>query len=71
MYVQVKSKTCQVSILGVKTIKELNENVLKLKFEDKNSFYLATSVLSKAGLELIKPRFRSIKIKGYQRLFVK
>lgn len=71
MYVQVKSKTCQVSILGVTKIKEMKRNTLKLKFEDRNSFDLALSILSNAGLESCKPCFNSIKIKGHQRLFVK
>lgn len=71
MYIQIKSKSCTTSVIGVVSVKEKDLNEVEIKFKDKESLKLARLSLSNVGLTVSKRAFRKMRIKGYKQLLIK
>lgn len=71
MYIQIKSKSCTISVIAVVFIKEKDLNEVEIKFKDKESLKLAKLNLSNVGLTVSERAFKRIRIKGYKQLLIK
>lgn len=71
MYIQIKSKSCTTSVIGVVSVKEKDLNEIEIKFKDKESLKLARLSLSNVGLTVSERAFRKMRIKGYKQLLIK
>lgn len=71
MYIQIKSKSCTISVIAVVFVKEKDLNEVEIKFKDKEALKLARLNLSNVGLTVSERAFRKIRIKGYKQLLIK
>lgn len=71
MYIQIKSKSCTISVIDVVFVKEKDLNEVEIKFKDKEALKLARLNLSNVGLTVSERAFRRMRIKGYKQLLIK
>lgn len=71
MYIQIKSKSCTISVIEVVFVKEKDLNEVEIKFKDKDALKLARLNLSNVGLTVSERAFRRMRIKGYKQLLIK
>lgn len=71
MYIQIKSKSCTISVITVVSVKEKDLNEVEIKFKDKEALKLARLNLSNVGLTVSERAFRRMRIKGYKQLLIK
>lgn len=71
MYIQIKSKSCTISVIAVVSVKEKDLNEVEIKFKDKEALKLARLNLSNVGLTVSERAFRRMRIKGYKQLLIK
>ena len=71
MYIQIKSKSCTISVIAVVFVKEKDLNEVEIKFKDKETLKLARLNLSNVGLTVSERAFRRMRIKGYKQLLIK
>jgi hypothetical protein len=71
MYIQIKSKSCTISVIAVVSVKEKDLNEIEIKFKDKEALKLARLNLSNVGLTVSERAFRRMRIKGYKQLLIK
>lgn len=71
MYIQIKSKSCTISVIAVVSVKEKDLNEVEIKFKDKEALKLARLNLSNVGLTVSERTFRRMRIKGYKQLLIK
>jgi hypothetical protein len=71
MYIQIKSKSCTISVIAVISVKEKDLNEVEIKFKDKEALKLARLNLSNVGLTVSERAFRRMRIKGYKQLLIK
>lgn len=71
MYIQIKSKSCTISVIAVVFVKEKDLNEVEIKFKDKKALKLARLNLSNVGLTVSERAFRRMRIKGYKQLLIK
>lgn len=71
MYIQIKSKSCTTSVIGVVSVKEKDLNEVEIKFKDKEALKLTRLNLSNVGLTVSERAFRRMRIKGYKQLLIK
>lgn len=71
MYIQIKSKSCTISVISVVSVKEKNLNEVEIKFKDKEALKLARLNLSNVDLTVSERTFRRMRIKGYKQLLIK
>jgi hypothetical protein len=71
MYIQIKSKSCTISVIAVVFVKEKDLNEVEIKFKDKEALKLARLNLSNVGLTVSERAFRRMRIKGYKQLLIK
>lgn len=71
MYIQIKSKSCTISVIEVVFVKEKDLNEVEIKFKDKEALKLARLNLSNVGLTVSERTFRRMRIKGYKQLLIK
>lgn len=71
MYIQIKSKSCTISVIEVVFVKEKDLNEVEIKFKDKAALKLARLNLSNVGLTVSERTFRRMRIKGYKQLLIK
>lgn len=71
MYIQIKSKSCTISVIEVVFVKEKDLNEVEIKFKDKEALKLARLNLSNVGLTVSERAFRRMRIKGYKQLLIK
>ena len=71
MYIQIKSKSCTISVIDVVSVKEKDLNEVEIKFKDKEALKLARLNLSNVGLTISKRAFRRMRIKGYKQLLIR
>ena len=71
MYIQIKSKSCTISVIAVVSVKEKDLNEVEIKFKDKEALKLARLNLSNVGLTVSERAFRKMRIKGYKQLLIK
>lgn len=71
MYIQIKSKSCTISVIAVVSMKEKDLNEVEIKFKDKEALKLAKLNLSNVGLTVSERAFRRMRIKGYKQLLIK
>lgn len=71
MYIQIKSKSCTISVIEVVFVKEKDLNEVEIKFKDKDALKLARLNLSNVGLTVSERTFRRMRIKGYKQLLIK
>lgn len=71
MYIQIKSKSCTISVITVVSVKEKDLNEVEIKFKDKKALKLARLNLSNVGLTVSERAFRRMRIKGYKQLLIK
>lgn len=71
MYIQIKSKSCTISVIEVVFVKEKDLNEVEIKFKDKDALKLARLNLSNVGLTVSEHMFRRMRIKGYKQLLIK
>lgn len=71
MYIQIKSKSCTISVITVVSVKEKDLNEVEIKFKDKEALKLARLNLSNVGLTVSERTFRKMRIKGYKQLLIK
>ena len=71
MYIQIKLKSCTISVIGVVSVKEKDLNAVEIKFKDKESLKLARLSLSNVDLTVSERAFRKMRIKGYKQLLIK
>lgn len=71
MYIQIKSKSCTISVIAVVSVKEKDLNEVEIKFKDKKALKLARLNLSNVGLTVSERAFRRMRIKGYKQLLIK
>lgn len=71
MYIQIKSKSCIISVIAVVSVKEKDLNEVEIKFKDKEALKLARLNLSNVGLTVSERAFRRMRIKGYKQLLIK
>lgn len=71
MYIQIKSKSCTISVIAVVSVKEKDINEVEIKFKDKEALKLARLNLSNVGLTVSERAFRRMRIKGYKQLLIK
>ena len=71
MYIQIKSKSCTISVIDVVFVKEKDLNEVEIKFKDKEALKLARLNLSNVGLTISKRAFRRMRIKGYKQLLIR
>lgn len=71
MYIQIKSKSCTISVIEVVFVKEKDLNEVEIKFKDKEALKLAKLNLSNVGLTVSERAFRRMRIKGYKQLLIK
>lgn len=71
MYIQIKSKSCTISVIEVVFVKEKDLNEVEIKFKDKDALKLARLNLSNVGLTVSERTFRRMRIKGYKQLLIR
>lgn len=71
MYIQIKSKSCTISVIDVVFVKEKDLNEVEIKFKDKDALKLARLNLSNVGLTVSERAFRRMRIKGYKQLVIR
>jgi hypothetical protein len=71
MYIQIKSKSCTISVIAVVFVKEKDLNEVEIKFKNKEALKLARLNLSNVGLTVSERAFRRMRIKGYKQLLIK
>lgn len=71
MYIQIKSKSCTISVITVVSVKEKDLNEVEIKFKNKEALKLARLNLSNVGLTVSERAFRRMRIKGYKQLLIK
>lgn len=71
MYIQIKSKSCTISVIEVVSVKEKDLNEVEIKFKDREALKLAITGLSNVGLTVSKRAFRRMRVKGYKQLLIK
>lgn len=71
MYIQIKSKSCTISVIAVVSVKEKDLNEVEIKLKDKEALKLARLNLSNVGLTVSERAFRRMRIKGYKQLLIK
>lgn len=71
MYIQIKLKSCTISVIAVVSVKEKDLNEVEIKFKDKEALKLARLNLSNVGLTVSERAFRRMRIKGYKQLLIK
>lgn len=71
MYIQIKSKSCTISVIAVVSVKEKDLNEVEIKFKDKEALKLARLNLSNVSLTVSERAFRKMRIKGYKQLLIK
>ena len=71
MYIQIKSKSCTISVIDVVFVKEKDLNEVEIKFKDKEALKLARLNLSNVGLTVSERAFRRMRIKGYKQLLIR
>ena len=71
MYIQIKSKSCTISVIAVVSVKEKDLNEVEIKFKNKEALKLARLNLSNIGLTVSERAFRRMRIKGYKQLLIK
>lgn len=71
MYIQIKSKSCTISVIAVVSVKEKDLNEVEIKFKNKEALKLARLNLSNVGLTVSERAFRRMRIKGYKQLLIK
>lgn len=71
MYIQIKSKSCTISVIAVVFVKEKDLNEVEIKFKDKEALKLARLNLSNVGLTVSERAFKRMRIKGYKQLLIK
>lgn len=71
MYIQIKSKSCTISVIAIVFVKEKDLNEVEIKFKDKEALKLARLNLSNVGLTVSERAFRRMRIKGYKQLLIK
>lgn len=71
MYIQIKSKSCTISVIAIVSVKEKDLNEVEIKFKDKEALKLARLNLSNVGLTVSERAFRRMRIKGYKQLLIK
>lgn len=71
MYIQIKSKSCTISVIEVVSVKEKDLNEVEIKFKDREALKLAITSLSNVGLTVSERAFRRMRVKGYKQLLIK
>lgn len=71
MYIQIKSKSCTISVIEVVSVKEKDLNEVEIKFKDRKALRLAITSLSNVGLTVSERAFRRMRVKGYKQLLIK